>query len=494
MPPPETTARRASRIKDRFYFQKWNRFERWKWGLSIVLFGAALLAAAAGIFLPRHGTHFYTHGPVAAVHAAWEDRCDACHEPFQPVNGNDWLAERFGRVSDRGSNARCEACHAGPAHHAAARPDQIENCGACHADHRGRETSLVRNLDEHCTVCHKNLTAATTAGKTDYPNIKDFASHPEFVSLQAQSTRTLKFSHALHLTEGMSRSSDARRPWIPANIADPEQRAKYKTGPKGGVQLDCGSCHQLGGGDAGTARPTGAYYPLVTYENACRACHPLHEFDDKLPKLSVPHRLQPEELRTFLRRAYRDEFLTDSGKLLDKPLKPSLRLDARDTEAVATARTAIEKRVTAAEERLYSGANTCGKCHDYDADPGRMTPKAIVPVQVPDLWLPHAKFDHAAHKAVDCRGCHAGAYPEGVDLTKLVEREPVAITGVETCQKCHGPATTVNGEPRGGARADCVECHRYHNGDAPRQGLGAAARGPKGRPMDFESFLRGAAP
>ena len=66
MPPPETTARRASRIKDRFYFHKWNRFERWKWGLSIVLLTAALLAAFAGVTLPTRGTRFYTHGPVAA--------------------------------------------------------------------------------------------------------------------------------------------------------------------------------------------------------------------------------------------------------------------------------------------------------------------------------------------------------------------------------------------------------------------------------------------
>ena len=54
-------------------------------------------------------------------------------------------------------------------------------------------------------------------------------------------------------------------------------------------------------------------------------------------------------------------------------------------------------------------------------------------VSVPELWLPHAKFDHTAHKAVDCRGCHEGAYPEGVDLAKpLVEKEPVEIAGVKT--------------------------------------------------------------
>ena len=49
----------------------------------------------AGVTLPTRGTRFYTHGPVAAVHAAWEERCDACHEPFKPVNGNTWLVERF---------------------------------------------------------------------------------------------------------------------------------------------------------------------------------------------------------------------------------------------------------------------------------------------------------------------------------------------------------------------------------------------------------------
>jgi hypothetical protein len=34
-----------------------------------------------------------------------------------------------------------------------------------------------------------------------------------------------------------------------------------------------------------------------------------------------------------------------------------------------------------------------------------------------------------------------------------------------SCAACHSPAATLDGKPHGGARFDCVECHRYHAAD-----------------------------
>ena len=52
---------------------------------------------------------------------------------------------------------------------------------------------------------------------------------------------------------------------------------------------------------------------------------------------------------------------------------------------------------------------------------------------------------------------------------------------------------TVGGEPTGGARFDCTECHTYHDGDHPGAGRGADARGlPGGQRKDIRRFLLGA--
>ena len=28
------------------------------------------------------------HGPLAQVHASWDNKCDACHVPFEPITGS----------------------------------------------------------------------------------------------------------------------------------------------------------------------------------------------------------------------------------------------------------------------------------------------------------------------------------------------------------------------------------------------------------------------
>jgi DnaJ-class molecular chaperone len=64
-------------------------------------------------------------------------------------------------------------------------------------------------------------------------------------------------------------------------------------------------------------------------------------------------------------------------------------------------------------------------------------------------WMPHAKFDHDAHRGFSCVSCHAKA------LTST-ESSDILLPGIETCKTCHGP---------GPAHADsrCSECHTYHD-------------------------------
>src|SRR4051794_20830346 len=55
------------------------------------------------------------HGTLAKVHSAWDRKCDACHVPFEPIDGRPWLATSSSATS-RTSDQLCMSCHAGPAH------------------------------------------------------------------------------------------------------------------------------------------------------------------------------------------------------------------------------------------------------------------------------------------------------------------------------------------------------------------------------------------
>jgi len=75
---------------------------------------------------------------------------------------------------------------------------------------------------------------------------------------------------------------------------------------------------------------------------------------------------------------------------------------------------------------------------------------------------------------------------------RLDEQQGRAGPRIDNCVQCHAPQSVKAGVVHGGARADCVECHRYHNGEHALQGIGAAARGvPEAQRLDLRQFLSG---
>jgi hypothetical protein len=130
------------------------------------------------------------------------------------------------------------------------------------------------------------------------------------------------------------------------------------------------------------------------------------------------------------------------------------------------------------ERYLYSGKTTCGECHETN----NRKPEKIVPPQADNVWLPHARFDHSAHRAVKCEDCHQ---PD----TKTSAKD-MTLPGITNCLQCHAPATTVNGKPQGGVRFNCTECHRYHHGQDPLKGNSGSERDPRHK-RDIEAFLSG---
>jgi Class III cytochrome C family len=175
-----------------------------------------------------------------------------------------------------------------------------------------------------------------------------------------------------------------------------------------------------------------------------------------------------------------------TAPLPGKPIDLDKTEEAARNEISREAREArvflFKDRVQRAESYLFLGKTSCGECHTYEPETGG-TRKVAAP-GVKGVWFEHARFNHAAHRAVDCRACHAGAYTSG-------SAEDVLVPGIENCKQCHSPRKQGAGGPVGGVRHDCVECHSYHHGDRPLQGPGAAARDPKQK-MDVPAFLRGA--
>jgi predicted CXXCH cytochrome family protein len=447
----------------------------------------------------------------------------------------------------------CKRCHAGPAHHPISRHAEAA-CTACHHEHGGRQARLTRVTDDQCLRCHEDLgRVAANAWPRFAARVTGLAAHPPFrpwrpplavevgrtlgllapgagpapvqAALALAAGRTLPldpgrlaFDHALHLRPGLRPEHGGQLLGEPLTY-DRLREAVARSGaglPEGvrkamgagpnpqAVQLACAACHQLDrgaaaadfwqmGGEERGPRAGGAAMLPVTYEQHCRACHPL-PFDSRpgLAEGEVPHPRQPGELRRWLTAAYTEAYL--QGRLpAAAPAPARATFPGRGPDPLAAAgQQVIAAAVCQAEDRLYRAKTACAACHPLDTPPDPAgAPPRVLPPQVPAVWFRHARFSHTAHRAADCRVCHPQAYP----TTAAGDRNPsasrshqdVLLPTLATCLQCHADPTPAGGL---GARKDCVQCHGYHNGDAPLAGPGSPARAPdpQGR-FDLEGFL-----
>ena len=476
-----TSRGRARPIRDRNYFKEPTPVSARTRNVSLILGGIGAVAVVVA-FWPSAAARVGSPGSVSSAHATWEHRCDACHVSWRPISGGRPSAGWLGRPLRSHAN-RCETCHTGTPHFADQAPE-TNDCASCHVEHRGREAKLTRPPDSACLSCH---------GKKDgtHPHATDFAKdHPPFAS-PGRFERKLKFSHAVHLAPGMALAGEAQaRPKTLEYIRDATARQKFADAQrafsdKDLIQLDCARCHQLqsADGSAGPAplRSDGRYFAPVRFEAHCRACHPLDAFDPRLNDVRAPHGGTADELRQFLNRTYADEWGRGCPQLLDFA-QPGPRLD-RPTRLNPLAKQEQIARVATAEVVLLKSGKGCAQCHLIDANGGIVS---VVPKQV---WFESVRFDHRAHRAADCRECHAGAFAEPKPDAALVELEPSLVGDIEGCRRCHAPVKEVDGVSRGGAGYSCTECHTYH-GRGPHRGPAAPHRDPDKR-LSVDAFLRG---
>jgi hypothetical protein len=511
----ETGKQRKSRIPPD-YFKRADWLTTWKLWLSLAAvvltvgwWGTGWLSSG------EIGRLRYSRGPLANVHAMWDAKCSACHQPVTPIDSKSWLASYFGET--QASDHKCKTCHAGPKHHQSEIAADVPSCARCHGEHRGRDASLVRThqANAECLRCHGNLAKHTQNGQTEFDNVTGFhTDHPAFKSPgRTGDPGKLHFSHARHLAAGMPQLThdgkapdDAVRIWTYRDIPDESDRLRYWKQQHSDaipidlfapVKLDCASCHGLESDDfdiAGSRRhaaglhttaESSKYMLPITYENQCKACHPLTvEQGDADP---VPHGLQVNDVQKLLEGVFISRFLTGQPPVASQPGGRPMpgRAVADDPQA---ARDFIDKEIKNAERYLFQSAAGCKRCHGHETKPL----ESIESTNVPDSWFKHASFDHAAHRALDCVVCHdkVGTSTTEKDiLLPGLKPEP----SEKICQQCHAPATGSGHSAKGGARSDCIECHRYHNRDQPHQGIGANARSVRRKAM-LSEFLHGNIP
>lgn len=534
----ESAKERALRIP-LDYVHSLDRVQWWKLTICVI---AALATGGYGAWVTsgNDGALAFSHGPVAHVHAVWDANCSACHLDYvairddaaNPLAHFGLVPPQKGLLADaqihQRVNQKCQACHTRTPHNDNEIATDARTCASCHTDHRGRAADIARPIDGHCTRCHEDITSHRRNGqsktKPAIDNVSQFSDrsneasgkkpHPQFRSLVTD-PGNVKFNHAMHMTAGIP----ARDPKaegrtlmsltdLPSEFVEQYRRSDQKPGAKPDseylVQLDCATCHRsevsvdrLTATDSTKAPSSGAYMLPVSFEANCRACH--HLLYDSANNNEMKHGLKPEEAREYLFGRY--VFESKSGLLSESatrliPARSIPGRSPRDNSKPGISGDIDEK--VAAAERYLRDTNACAKCHILKTAAGPTTNFALPDVQpanIPQVWFKHARFDHAAHRAVSCAECHAQAFfPESSvgQPAGPTDQDVVMISGRDICLKCHSPRSQIGST--GGARYDCVECHRYHAADAPPQGIGADRREmPLPLRLKIDQFLQGSA-
>ena len=441
-----TTKTLAQRI-DLNYFKRPTSLKRAKFWLSLLLPLLALFwITEKGV---SRDSRVYSAGRLSQAHAVFEKECAACHVQQAGIF--------FAKAADRA----CLDCHDGPFHHLSkiASP----NCATCHEEHQGR-THLSAASDQACAQCHGDL--KRSHADTYYASqIDTFQSgHPEFAALRtvagtpASDPGTIKLNHAIHMKPIRGGSNGAL------------------------VNLECGNCHRPLGADTDLTYSDATYraatvnykdsdefLPIaidslkppkpvtgrelmapVKFANACSACH-LLTFDKRFDE-GVPHD-KPEIVHAFLIRKFQQYIAAHPGEvrvqrdprdLSGKPMPPQVH--------VLTSAQWVVERTGEAEELLWR--KTCKQCHALTAPQSNGLPQ-VAAANLRTQWMPHARFDHDAHRGFSCASCHAKA------LTST-EASDILLPGIATCKKCHAPGP-------GHADSRCSECHTYHDWSKRRE-------------------------
>ena len=257
----------------------------------------------------------------------------------------------------------------------------------------------------------------------------------------------------------------------------------------------------IGGQGRGTARPSGSTAPPatastgvgprrgragvsptpITYENDCRACHPLG-YDPDRPALTIRHGLQPAEVH----RRSGETSPIDSSRgtrpgIKARPRSPDPRprtvaltrrpgrrsrgrsprrngsCSARRGAASVTLRRLPTGRSTGPDPPGRRG-RTSGSPPRTSLRSGWATPRSTTPRT--GWWI--------------ARSAMPGRIPTA--RSPRVTSGDVLLPEIGKCRSATPPRRSRGRQGVGGADFRCIECHRYHGGDARHGGAGPLVR------------------
>ena len=475
---------------------------------------AALLGAgvyAVYVVAAGGGSHTST-GPLAIVHASFENDCQECHRDFTPIDPRgsklEWKMVGLSSSISIGHIERaCQNCHQVGDHYRDTMNAEgrlaDQNCAICHADHKGRVNDLTFVTSQRCVSCHSKLSDVCSAAPKVRSNVSSFArqSHGEFSSLSKGDPGAVKFDHHQHMLPGQVNEGE-KGAFTVAMLDQPLRQRYRKQGQTDSspVTLDCSSCHEMDGdpdrtGALASDRELGRYIKPVSFDEHCSACHSMNPGIATEDTTPLPHAVPWKKIELLLQatiagtreigqsRTPRDDTKTtpQPGEGLGKPA-PSPRLVA--SVDVQAARKMVEVQ--------------CLQCHDGPSISDEAIAAGLAGTaqpMIPERWLKHGLYDHAAHRRINCRFCHEAAYPVDGPAKPPSDHETVMIAGIDSCQGCHRDAESptpteitsqqvkslFGGQPTW-ASDTCTLCHRYHGSlsmtDAPAVTAGLAEATP----------------
>ena len=484
----ETGKQRSQRIEIDYYRKRTGLHS---WRTICILAGLVGGGAYAAYVLASGGGSHVSTGPVTSSHAAFENDCAQCHDNFTPIDSQaNQLDVSFVGINSTDSISRletaCQKCHAVGDHYRDAMTSEFQladqNCASCHSDHQGRNHDLVAIANEKCATCHAGLSDVCTAAPGIKVSIVDFTSegHGDFASLQNGDPGTVKFDHHQHMLPGQVNAGEKGA--FTAEMLESSLRAQYRTdgiADSDPIQLACASCHQYAGNPDGkdsliADSELGRYIAPISFDQHCAACHAMNPAIATESTTPIPHAVPWKQVELLLAATVDGAAVSGQSRTLrdDRQATPQLGEGSGDPPPASKLGIAS----ASADEARGLVEAQCLQCHDQAS----ITDDAIAqarsgesPPMIPGRLLSKGIYDHGAHRQVDCKYCHAAAYPDASSVPgPPTDHETVMIGGIETCNGCHRPAeattpSALASEPLLGgmttwASDGCIMCHRYH--------------------------------